>query len=336
MIGFDFGSYHLVATRKDKDGNYVHNKEVNAFIKIPLKDRFVFNMMKNAGVPIIEKDDNAYVLGESAVSIASTIPELELHRPMKDGCVNPNEKDAFEILNIMTHSLLDGIGVDRDKANLYYCIPANAINRETDADYHKSILQSIFKSYVSPDGHVVTPFSVNEALALIYAECEKQRYTAIGCSFGSGLINVCFAIFGNPVFSFSIANSGDWIDKQSAKASGESVAFINQEKMKIDLSKQPTNVVERAISTQYKIMIEKTINSIKNGLEMNSKKLKVSNNSVDMVVAGGTSMVKGFDKIFMEILESTKLPVSINTVIRPKDPLFAVARGCCLCAELAV
>jgi len=48
--------------------------------------------MKTAGVPLIERENVAYALGESAVNMAYTLPTLELKRPMKDGCVNPKEK----------------------------------------------------------------------------------------------------------------------------------------------------------------------------------------------------------------------------------------------------
>ena len=61
-----------------------------------------------------------------------------------------------------------------------------------------------------------------------------QAYTGIGISFGAGMVNLCFSMFGNPVFTFSIVNSGDWIDRQAAKATGETIAFINTEKAKVD------------------------------------------------------------------------------------------------------
>ncbi|NIQ17152.1 MAG: hypothetical protein GTO02_23055, partial [Candidatus Dadabacteria bacterium] len=65
-------------------------------------------------------------------------------------------------------------------------------------------------------------------------------------SFGAGMVNLCFAMFGVPVFAFAIVNSGDWIDRMAAKATGENSTFINQEKTKINLSGDPTNLVERA------------------------------------------------------------------------------------------
>jgi hypothetical protein len=54
------------------------------------------------------------------------------------------------------------------------------------------------------------------------------------------------------------------------------------------------------------------------------------------VVAGGTSMPKGFDLLFGKILEQAKLStLKIGNIIRPQDPLYSVARGCLIAAENA-
>ena len=331
-LGFDVGTYNLVCCQRDDNGNFVNHREINAFIELPLENRYVFDMMKQAGAPIIERDDVAYVVGEAAVNMAYTISQIELKRPMSGGCVNPKEKDAFQILNIMIHSLLSG--VKQDNETLYYCVPANAINEETDADYHTKVLEAIFKAYESDKGYKVNAHPINEALALVYAELGKKAYTGIGISFGAGMVNLCYSMYGNPLFKFAIVNSGDWIDKQAAKATGNTPTFINKEKTKIDLGAVPTSMVERAVQTQYRIMIEHTIAEIKKGLT-NSSKAVNSDAPVDIVIAGGTSSPPGFDKMFRDTIMQAKLPIKIGDVIRPEDPLYSVARGCLIAAENA-
>ena len=331
-ISVDVGTYNLVSCRRNKNNEFEYKKEINAFLELPLENRFVFNMMKNAGVPLIERDNVAYALGEAAVNMAYTMSALELKRPMKDGCVNPNEKDSFQIMSIMIHSLIDPIAKNGER--LYYSVPSNAINQETDADYHSKILEAIFKSYESEDGYKVDARPINEALAIIYAELAQKADTGIGISCGGGQVNVCYAMYGNPVFQFSIVNSGDWIDKQAAKATGESVAFINKEKEKIDLLKAPVNLVERAINTQYRLMIEKTVTGIKNGF-VNAKNSVKTKEPINVVVAGGTACATGFDTIFKECLLEAKVGIDIGAVTRPKDALYSVAKGCLLASENA-
>jgi hypothetical protein len=335
-IGFDSGTYNLVCCTKDDKGNFVYDREVNAFIEIPLEDRMVFQMMKTCDdpVPLIERPTKAYGIGEKAVRMAYTLSQLELKRPMKDGCVNPREKDAYEVLSIMIHSLLEG-NVKKQKDILYYSVPANAINEETDADYHSNVLKSIFSSYESDgDKFKVDAFPINEGLALVYAELKSDNNTGIGISFGAGMVNLCFAMFGMPVFTFAIVNSGDWIDRMAAKATGESQTFINQEKMKINLNSAPANLVERAIQTQYKIMIEKTVSTIKKGLTDAGKKAR-SEKPINIVIAGGTSIPPGFDTLFRDVIKQAELPLQIGNIVRPSDPLFSVARGCLIAAENA-
>ena len=332
-LGFDCGTFNLVCCNRDGEGNIVYKREVNAFMEIPLESRMVFNMMKAAKVPLIELNKVAYALGEKACEMTYTFSQIELKRPMIHGCVNPKEKEAFQIMSIMIHSLINGLKKDGDV--LYYCVPANAINEETDADYHQRILDAIFKAYKSETGLKVDAHPINEALALVYAELGSKAYTGIGISFGAGMVNVCFAMYGNPVFAFAIVNSGDWIDKQAAKATGETISFINKEKTKVDLTKPPANLVERAIHTQYRLMIEHTVNGIKKGFTDVTKTVR-TDSEIDVVIAGGTSSPNGFAELFKETLMQATLPIKIGSVVRPSDPLYSVARGCLLAAEAAL
>lgn len=334
-IGFDAGTYNLVCCKRNPDGNFTYKREVNAFLEMELQNDFVFNMMKKSGVPLIHREDAniAYALGEAAINMAYTMRNVDLKRPMKDGCVNPHERDAFQIMNIMIHSLLEEI--KNDGEILYYSVPANAINESTDADYHRKILEAIFKAYESEKGLKVDARPINEAMALVYAELENKMFTGIGVSCGAGMVNVAFSLFGAEVFSFSIVNSGDWIDQQAARAAGETIAFINKEKTKIDLNKEPVTLVERAIRTQYELMIEKTVAGIKKGLTENKDKNARIGQPIDIIVAGGTASPPGFDKLFDKLLRSAEMPVEIGAVIRPADPLYSVARGCLVAAENA-
>ena len=340
MIGFDVGTYNLVCCKRDEKNNFVYKREVNAFIEVPMKDRLVFNMMKNAVdeetgapcVPLIEVKDAgvAYALGEAALRIAYSMPALEVKRPMKAGCLNPKEKHAQQIMGIMVHSLIEKA---TDKDLLYYCIPANAINEETDSDYHSLVLKSMFDAFKDDENHTVVANPINEGLALVYAELAKKAYTGLGISFGAGMVNLCFSVFGSPIFQFALVNSGDWIDHQSARATGESESYINREKMNVDLTVNSDSLVHRAIKAQYEIMIQKTVNGIKKGLEETGKVR--AEHPIDIVIAGGTSSPKGFDTLFADAIKKVNLPIELGQVIRPADPLYSVARGCLLAAEAA-
>jgi len=336
-FGFDAGTYNLVCCQRNEAKDFEHKREVNAFIEMPIDNRFVFNMMKSAGVPLIEREEAgiAYALGESAVDIAYTMNNVELKRPMSAGCLNPKEKYAQQIMSIMMHSLVGDI---KEDGVLYYSVPANAINEETDADYHSKILEAIFRAYKSETGNSVDAHPINEALALVYAELADKAYTGIGISFGAGMINLCFAMYGNPVFQFSIVNSGDWIDKMAAKATGETPTFINKEKLQLDLAETSDSLVQRAIKAQYELMMQRTVKEIKRGIEGAGNKARNKDKDgkdipIDIIIAGGTSLPNGFDTMFSDIVAKSNLPIALGNIIRPKDPLYSVARGCLVAAE---
>ena len=65
--------------------------------------------------------------------MAYTMTEIDLKRPMQDGCLNPKEKEAQNILYSMVNGLMQDV---EPGSTLYYSVPANALNEETDADYH--------------------------------------------------------------------------------------------------------------------------------------------------------------------------------------------------------
>ena len=148
------------------------------------------------------------------------------------------------------------------------------------------------------------------------------------------MVNLCYAIYGAPVFDFALVNSGDWIDRQAAKATGETPAYINQEKLKTDLLAEADSLVQRAIKAQYEIMIQKTVSGIKKGLESMGNKVHATQ-AVDIVIAGGSSMPNGFDILFTEVVQKSNLPIQVGKIIRPSDPLYSVSRGCLLAAEAA-
>ena len=330
-IGFDCGTYNLICSKRNETNEIKSKKTVNAFIELPLENRFMFNMLKDK-VKMIERDKVAYVVGQPAIDMAYTIPALTLKRPMSDGCLNPKERNAFEILKIMIHSLIGE--VEKDKTVLYYSVPANAINSETDADFHSNVLQSIFKSY-KVNNKTIQAFPINEALALVFAELGNKMHTGIAISFGGGMINLCYAIFAQPVFQMSLVNSGDWIDKMAAKACGESVTFINQEKTKIDLTKAPTTLVERAIKSQYEILIQKTVTAIKKAINDAGAKA-VPGQPLDVILGGGTASPPGFVELFSQAIKEANWSIPIGEVRRPDDHLFSVAKGCLAAAENSV
>ena len=330
-LGFDCGTYNLVTARRGDTPEEVKVKrEVNAFLKIPLEDRFTFNMLKKSGVKLYEQKKIAYVLGEGAVKMAYTFGK-DLARPMKDGTLNPEESESFEILKVMIHSLVGEI--KGPKETVYYCVPADAVNAATNAAYHKKIIEQIFLAY-NVNGKKIEAFSINEALALIYAELADRFYTGVGISFGSGMVNACVSVFSQSAAQFSIVGSGDWIDSQVAKVTNTPAVVVNQEKMKFDLLAPQTSPLERALNASYRILVENTVDQIKSALTKANLKVKVED-PFNIVLGGGVASPNGFEDLVREAIKNADFPIPVGEIIKPKDHLYAVARGCLCAAEQA-
>ena len=124
-IGFDVGTWNLIrATRNQETDKIECVKEVNAFFSLNLEGPVAFNMLDVAKVPLFKRDKVAYALGQKAVDIAYSFPGMTLRRPMSAGCVNPKEKEAFQIMSLMLHSLIGE--VEHDGQMLCYSVPADA------------------------------------------------------------------------------------------------------------------------------------------------------------------------------------------------------------------
>lgn len=320
-IGLDVGTYNLVLAVPGQDKDRI-KREINVFLKIENPQRFTLGMLKKQGVPLIEKDNSVYILGQAAIDLAVDMG-AEYRRPMKAGCLSPEEKDAFYILA----SMLKGIvGEPKKETTLFYSVPAEPIDASGDTKYHEKIIGTILSSIPNINAN-----PLNEAAAIVYGSSDNQ--TGVGISFGSGMVNVAFVKMGVNIFQFSLTQSGDWIDQESARVTGESEAFINQKKHKIDLSAEPSDMIEMALIKNYEILIEKSLLKIKDGIN-NSKGKAKTQNPISIIVAGGTSSAKGFMVLFKKTLERIEMPIPIKDCIQPNNPLHAVAKGCLVAAKL--
>lgn len=337
-LGLDLGTKNIVLSF-EKEGDIKFRKEVNGFYKLPQENSFTKNMLVQAGVPYIEMDGSFIALGSKAEEIAHAFNKT-LKRPMQEGVLARGEEDAIEIMAIIVQNL---IGFDlADDAILFYCVPAPAINADVNTDFHQRIAQMIMNGYQSKSGKKLTGHHINEAHALVLSSLPAP--TGIGISWGAGMVNVCYCLFGLPVYSFSFVGSGDWIDIESARQFGfdpnkpdgdykHTPTSISRIKEEVSLKEMPSDPTKRAIYICYTILMDKVIDGIIKGFRDNEDKARVSN-AIPIVVAGGTSSPDGFTELFKEQLTKKNPPFDIGEITRSEKPLYAVAEGCLRAAQL--
>jgi len=325
-IGLDLGTKHIVMCFRDKKGELKFRWEVNGFVDIKKQDKFTKNLLVSSQVPFIEREDDLIALGSKAEDIAYSFNK-DLRRPMAEGVIQSDEEE--DVIQLMATIVRSIIGSLDDDAVLYYSVPGKPLNSEINVGFHSKVVKMIVDSY-DGEGNIES-YPINEARAIVLTEEDK---TAIGISFGAGMVNVCYSLFGVPIFEFSLVGSGDWIDRETAsKFSKETVTSVCKRKHNIDLSEMPSNNIDRAIYINYQILIEEVARGIVQGFKENEDKARVDR-PMPIIFAGGTSMPKGFADLFREEFQKQNIPFEIGEVKHAEQPLYTVAKGCFVAAEM--
>ncbi|RPJ78713.1 MAG: hypothetical protein EHM20_03280 [Alphaproteobacteria bacterium] len=150
------------------------------------------------------------------------------------------------------------------------------------------------------------------------------------------MTNTALVYRGLDVFSFSVARSGDFIDRQVSQSIGISISDATAEKEKntFDLL-APKDDVEEAIVIFYKNMLDYVLEHTVIAMEQHKQDIKLSE-PLSVVIAGGTSMPKGFLQLLTNALKENPLPIPVGKVWQAQNPVMAVCKGCLRVAQKAL
>lgn len=327
-IGIDIGTAFIAGATFKKD-NIAAKYVRDGFFTMPyIKQRVT--MLKQSKVPFMVKDrpnvpgkQDIYVMGNEAFDMAVLFGQT-LRRPMAAGVISAKEQDTEFILK----EIIRRVATQGEQGDIaYYSVPANPVDQDFNIIYHKEM----FKRFLTDLGYKAVP--LNEGMAIAYSELADKDLTGLNCSFGGGMVNVAMAYKGLEIFSFSVVRAGDWINEQVAKSRGisETDACAEKENTELDLLDPQTDVQE-AISIFYKAMLEYVIEHISEALEEHKRKIKLKE-PLQFVVAGGTSMPKGFLQLLASALKEHPLPIPVGKVWKAKNPVMAVCKGCLRAAQ---
>ena len=314
--GLDVGTAFIYVAERQHNSGVLFRSQRDAFFNIPDND-FVKTILERNGIRYIKNGEQLYVTGEEALEFANLF-RRDTKRPLRRGVINPLEKDAIPIIEII---LKNAVGPHRHLyETVYYSVPGAPVDADFDVIYHKQVIHDLLSEW----GY--TPKPINEALAVIFSELTDKNLTGLGISFGGGMTNVCLANLSLPVITFSIARGGDWIDEQVAKATNNTVSMITAFKENsFDLSpRSGLSRIEKALSVYYEDLLGYLVDQIK-------KELVKANTSfekpIDIVIAGGTAKVPGFLKRFEEVIKRSQFPLQVGNIKLAEQPLHSVVRG---------
>ena len=329
----DIGTSFLVAARHG-DGNKVSYKEFrDAFFRIKPSSPIASKMIEKGLEHTKYFKDNLgdfIVTGQDAI-VKAVERHMSAARPLSRGVISPTEKDALPVLKFILKELIGAPQVENE--SLVYSIPAQPIDQPSDqfdVSYHEDVLGNFLKEL----GYNAK--SLNEGEAIAYSELMNDGLTGVVCGFGAGMAQIVVMSSGEPVLKTSTVKSGDFVDRMTAIATNlpDSVIQIEKEAGGYDITEDnQDNAVHRALVVYYRRLIDYTVKVLATQLS-NVGQLPKFNQPIPVILAGGTSLAKGFGTYFKQCLKQHQLPFEISTVRLAKDQLYAVARGCLLASSI--
>ncbi len=321
-IGVDVGTSKIVFSRKNGALDDF-NAQQNAFIEVDYS-KFTRDILKQNKINHYKTGNSLVVFGDGAEVFANML-NSETRRTMRNGLMNPNEPNAIEIIKGIINELVPP--AKGSNVPLCFSIPGVPKDTETDIIYHEAIL----KRHLTKRGYKAR--SINEGLAVVFAELEKENFTGFGISAGGGMCNVCLAYLSVPHISFSTNKAGDYIDDAVASVTSEVNTRVRDFKEnKLNLSKSPRNEMEDALHIYYDDLILSLVTAMKESITKTTK-IPKADTPIPVVLSGGTAMPNGFKSRFETCLQESNFPLKISEVRVADDPLNATAKGALIAAQ---
>jgi hypothetical protein len=315
-IGLDVGTSKVVTARGDAKKSQ-NAAQLNAFIAVP-RSPMAESTLDQQGVPYYREGDELIVYGSASEQFAHMF-NAEARRPMAKGILNPREPTATRVLEAILDVLVPT--AQHSGEVIAFSVPAASAETGNELTYHEETLKAHLR------GRGYAPLAVNEGLAVVLAELAAESFTGIGISCGGGMCNVALSYLSIPSLTFSIAQGGDHIDASVGAVVHEPATRVKAIKEEsLDLSRAPTDKVERALHIYYDKLIESLVDELNQALAR-SQRLPRTDKALPLVLAGGTAKPKGFRDRFEQVLRRRPLPFQIGDVRMAKDPLSATARG---------
>ena len=324
--GLDLGTSRIVlASMTGQSVNFT--PQLNAFVDIPFS-KMTEQMLARENILHEVEGAHIYAYGNRSDEFAKFL-DGDTRRPMQSGLLNPAEPKNLQMIELLLERLC---GKASDGEKLCLSIPSAPTDRGADLMFHERSVQGIFEKL----GYQVQ--SVNEGLAVVYAELKDANFTGIGMSFGGGMCNICLAYLGLPVLTVATTRAGDYIDQSAASVTGETPTTVRLHKESAAesgfiIDSAAGGSIDHALSVYYADVIETAVTALRTAMA-ESKKLPRFTTPIPIVCAGGTTMAGNFLTRLKTVITATELPVRISEVYLAKDPLNATAKGALVGAML--
>jgi hypothetical protein len=326
--------FQVARRNEDKIENQIIR---NAFVQLDKNDTGdIDEMVRQNKFQYVEDDDAIYVIGEDALRFAKMFSgKVELRRPLQDGVLNKGEDKKMLVLNELIRSTIGE--APKEGGIVTTCVSSDPIDGSATNVFHERRLRGMFEA-LGWDVNVIP-----EGLAVILSENPKatdedgneMKATGVGVSFGAGRVNIVQAMKGIVGVGMSASRSGDWIDREVSSQLDIPVAKVTSFKeRKLDFDNiDPDDDIQFALDAYYTEMLKYVFGRF--AKKFAEEKQGGLDFPLDVVVAGGTSMPKGFVKKLESVIRKLDLPFEVDEVRHATDPRNAVVNGLLVRSELA-
>jgi hypothetical protein len=320
-LGLDVGTSRIVVARSVEKTQQFES-QLNAFITMPYS-KLAESLLTRENVFHEVVGDEIVVAGNDAQKFAEVF-HVETRRPMLRGVLNPKEPHSLAVMRRIIGRLVGKAGSEGRK--IVFSVPAPVNPADETIAYHTASIKQILTDL----GYDARP--IEEGLAVVFGEMVSSNYTGIGISCGSGLCNVCLAVLSVPVITFSVPKGGDFIDTQASSVTGELATRLRvQKEQNFHLNGLGGDRVQNALTVYYQDLIQTLANTVRSTIA-STQRLPKLDQSVPVVLSGGTAMPKGFLEQFTTALKTQDFPVRLSEVRLSEDPLNSTARGALMAA----
>ena len=326
-VGVDVGTSNIVISRQTEDGKFVNKYHRNMLYPLDINEESE-DLLDRSNYLYVKVNNKFYVVGDDVLNLVNAIGKGTVIRPMANGILNPSLKESSELLFYIIKAVVgDPI---QENEPLRFTVPANPIDRDMDNLFHQMVLSDFFNK----SGYSSKP--VNEAMCVIYdcnpimkSEGQEVPLTGICIDAGAGMCNIALSLKGLSLVEFSCTKSGDNIDEQVEKVTGISRSkIVKIKERQLDLDKvDMSDRVLAALSIYYDETIDRVIYNVAKKFQ---EKTSEMDGEIEIIVAGGTSMVPGFCKRLEARIKKSDMPFKIYRIRHADQPFYSVARGACI------
>lgn len=333
--GVDPGTMFFQVAEKSEKSEGLHFTAVrNAFVELADTEGVDDILARNEWQYI--KDGGVYfVIGDDAIQVANILPgKVEVRRPMADGVLNKNEDKKLVVLSEIIES---SIGKAPDGNSwVCSCVSSESVDGSQNSVFHRQRLEALYKRLgwnvkIIEEGHAV----VLAERPTVVEDGQEVAYSGIGLSFGAGRANCVLCYRGLPVVGMSVARSGDWIDQQVSEQTGVPISqVIATKEKKLDFDNIDfDDDVQFALDAYYDQLIRYVFGHFAKKFAAEKTTFEAP---IDIIVAGGTSMPKGFCGKVQKVINDLSLPFEVKEVRHAKNPRTAVVEGLYVSAQVAL